>query len=188
MVEKLWKVVSSFEIETIYVQSKSCPIWNVLVAAARHNFYFDGERSLFPACFSGFTSAWRLNRGCFQSLSSMQTMGDRSNLLKTKEITMVLLKHYLCDIHFMWRQPVTSSNHLPIGQRTHFPLAVKGCQGLISTPMWLGDNKHVFRLWDMGEDGNNWWIWTQDLWGNSANHHTTMPPLISQAEIYLAFN
>lgn len=73
-------------------------------------------------------------------------------------------------------------------ENTHFPLAIKGCQGLISTPMWLGDNKHVFRLWDMGEDGNNWWIWTQDLWGNSANHHTTMPPLISQAEIYLAFN
>lgn len=58
MVEKLWKVLSSFEIETIYVQNKSCPIWNVLVAAARHNFYFDGERSLFPVWFSGSTAAW----------------------------------------------------------------------------------------------------------------------------------
>lgn len=38
------------------LQNKSFTFWKILVAAIRHSFYFEGERSTFPVCFAVFPS------------------------------------------------------------------------------------------------------------------------------------
>lgn len=52
---KLEKVQHKPEIETVYVQSKRRPFWNVLVSDVRHNFYSEGEHSPLPVCFALLT-------------------------------------------------------------------------------------------------------------------------------------
>lgn len=52
---KLEKVQHKPESESVYVQSKRRPFWNVLVSDIRHNFYSEGEHSPLPVCFALLT-------------------------------------------------------------------------------------------------------------------------------------
>lgn len=116
VVQKPQKVQHEVETETVCLQSRICPFWNLLDAVVKDNFYFEDKCSLLLFCIKLFQVLLHLKEKVFadKMTSFIQTIGDHCRLLEIKPITKCFfLQHPLCDS--------LATTHQMVGEYT-FPL------------------------------------------------------------------